>query len=224
VRVPRRLVRSAAGCLGGAVVVALLAACGTPDYTYVSNRQYSTIFKVPSDWNKVSEDELEKTVFGDDASASAQIAAERAWVVGFDAAPRPQVDHLFGSEASQPNAYVVVRELDPSTQGSMSLDGMRNLLLPVTAEARQEAAAGGVEAVGFELLVDDLLEEADGMRGVHVVYNYDLGGSLQTFDQTVFVDQATSRVHMLLVRCSATCYQDRSDELHEVATSFTVKS
>ena len=116
-RVARLLVRSAAWCLGGAVVVALLAACGSPEYTYVSNREYSTIFKVPADWNKISEDELEKTVFGDDASASAQIAAARAWVVGFDAAPKPQVDHLFGSEASDPNAYVVVRELDPTTQG-----------------------------------------------------------------------------------------------------------
>jgi hypothetical protein len=205
-----------------AVATSLLAGCSSPEYTYVSSSKYDTVFRVPADWSRISEEELEKTIFGDE-SASAQVAAENAWVAGFDASAKPEVDHLFGSDAADPNLYVVVRDLDPQTQGQLSLDSMRDLLLPVTEGARQQAEAAGMAPQGFELLQDELLEEEGGLRGVRVVFNYDLGESLQTFDQTVFVDQSTSRVYLLLVRCSAKCYQDRGEELKDVAASFTVK-
>lgn len=218
-RARRLVIAVLAGVLGASTVVA----CGSPDYTYVASTEYDTVFRVPADWSRIPDADLEESLFGAD-SASAEVAAERSWVAGFDAASNPDVAHLFGGEAEDPNAHVVVRELDRSTQGSLSLDGMRDLLLPVSDTARERASTAGTAAEGFELLTDELLEEDGGMRGVHVVYNYDLGQSLQTFDQTVFVDQATSRVYLLLVRCSAQCYRDRSDELKAVATSFTVKN
>lgn len=218
-RARRLVIAVLAGVLGASTVVA----CGSPDYTYVASTEYDTVFRVPADWSRIPDADLEESLFGAD-SASAEVAAERSWVAGFDAASNPDVSHLFGGEAEDPNAHVVVRELDRSTQGSLSLDGMRDLLLPVSDTARERASTAGTAAEGFELLTDELLEEDGGMRGVHVVYNYDLGQSLQTFDQTVFVDQATSRVYLLLVRCSAQCYRDRSDELKAVATSFTVKN
>jgi hypothetical protein len=205
-----------------AIIVSLLVGCSAPEYTYVSSSKYNTVFRVPADWNRIPEEELEKTLFGDE-SATSQLVAENAWVAGFDASEKPDVDHLFGSNAEEPNLYAVVRDLDPQTQGQLSLDGMRDLLLPVTEDARQRAEAAGLSPEGFELLQDEQIETEGGLRGVRVVYNYDLGESLQTFDQTVLVDQSTSRVYMLLVRCSATCYRDRSDELKGVVTSFTVK-
>ena len=205
-----------------AIIVSLLVGCSAPEYTYVSSSKYNTVFRVPADWNRIPEEELEKTLFGDE-SATSQVVAENAWVAGFDASEKPDVDHLFGSNAEAPNLYAVVRDLDPQTQGQLSLDGMRDLLLPVTEEARQRAEAAGLSPEGFELLQDELIETEGGLRGVRVVYNYDLGESLQTFDQTVLVDQSTSRVYMLLVRCSAMCYRERGDELKDVVTSFTVK-
>jgi hypothetical protein len=205
-----------------AIIVSLLVGCSAPDYTYVSSSKYNTVFRVPADWNRIPEDELEKTLFGDE-SATSQVVAENAWVAGFDASDKPDVDHLFGSNAEEPNLYAVVRDLDPETQGQLSLDGMRDLLLPVTEQARQRAAAAGIVPEGFELLQDELIEAEGGLRGVRVIYNYDLGESLQTFDQTVLVDQSTSRVYMLLIRCSAKCYRERNEELQNVAASFTVK-
>lgn len=205
-----------------AIIVSLLVGCSTPEYTYVSSSKYNTVFRVPADWNRIPEEELEKTLFGDE-SATSQVVAENAWVAGFDASEKPDIDHLFGSNAEEPNLYAVVRDLDPQTQGQLSLDSMRDLLLPVTEEARQRAEAAGLSPEGFELLQDEQIATEGGLRGVRVVYNYDLGESLQTFDQTVLVDQSTSRVYMLLVRCSATCYRERSDELKGVVTSFTVK-
>lgn len=205
-----------------AIIVSLLVGCSAPEYTYVSSSKYNTVFRVPADWNRIPEEELEKTLFGDE-SATSQLVAENAWVAGFDASEKPDVDHLFGSNAEEPNLYAVVRDLDPQTQGQLSLDGMRDLLLPVTDDARQRAEAAGLSPEGFELLQDEQIETEGGLRGVRVVYNYDLGESLQTFDQTVLVDQSTSRVYMLLVRCSATCYRERGDELKGVVSSFTVK-
>jgi hypothetical protein len=222
-RAPRPWSRGFVAGLVGVLVASVVTGCGQPDYTYVRSSEYQTVFRVPKDWNEISPDDLQASLFGAD-SASAEAAAETSWVAGFDASDDPDVEHLFGLEAEEPNLYAVVRELDPSTQSSLSLDGMRDLLLPVSPGARQRAAAPGKATAGFELLTDELIEQDDGMRGVHVVFNYDLGGSLQTFDQTVLVDQATSRMHVLLVRCSAACYRDRNDELQAVVTSYTVKA
>jgi len=102
---------------------------------------------------------------------------------------------------------------------------MRDFVLPVTDGAREAAATNGLPVSDFELLRDDVLAPRSGIRGVRVVYNYRLGPApLQTFDQTTYVNADTSRVYVILIRCSAACYRQRFAELDAVATSFTVRS
>jgi hypothetical protein len=121
--------------------------------------------------------------------------------------------------------FATVRTLSTGQRDSMSYDAMRDFVLPVTTSARDAAANGGLQVADFELLRDDVLAPHSGIRGVRVVYNYRLvPGPLQTFDQTTYVNADTSRVYIILIRCSAACYRQRFAELDGVATSFTVRS
>jgi hypothetical protein len=45
-----------------------------------------------------------------------------------------------------------------------------------------------------------------------------------TIDQTVLVDQATSKVYALLVSCSNVCYEHNSKQIKQVVDSWTVRA
>jgi hypothetical protein len=119
--------------------------------------------------------------------------------------------------------------LSTAQQNEVSLDMLRNAFLPVTDDARQaaeeSAGAGGTGLTGFELVNDQVLTPANGLRGVRVVYDYELGGGvLHTFDQTALVNNDGSKLYLLIIRCSTSCYRARSGELDTIAKSFTVRS
>jgi hypothetical protein len=118
----------------------------------------------------------------------------------------------------------MVRRLSEAEVNAVSLVQARDLLLPVTDSARQENAAN-LLFQGFELLHDETLPPADGIRGVRTVFNYAPGGGgLQTYDQTIYVDDAGRRLYQFILRCSASCYRQRQAELDVLVQSFTVRS
>jgi hypothetical protein len=74
------------------------------------------------------------------------------------------------------------------------------------------------------LLRDDVLTPHAGLRGVRVTFNYRLlGGTLDTFDQTAYINNDASKEYVLLIRCTARCYRARAAELDAIAKSFTVR-
>jgi hypothetical protein len=214
--------------VGAAVLTAaaVLTGCGAPEFTYVKNSGEKTYFKVPHEWHQIGTDNLDETLGGTSPeSASSQVRKQLWWSVAYDAAPDPDSDHLLTSGVTTaPIVYARVAQLTEAQQNSISLDMLRNSFLPVTEDAR-EAAAASVPLDGFELLEDDVLTPENGLHGVHVVYDYELSaGVVHTFDQTALVNNDGSKLYLLIIRCSASCYRDRSAELGEIATSFTVRS
>lgn len=208
--------------------VALVAAggCGAPAYTYVKNSGEHTYFRLPREWHRVDQDELDSALSADDPNSAAAIASKRlVWSIAYDAETPPSALHMFVTAGDEPFVFATVRPLSTGQRDAMSYDGMRDFVLPVTDGAREAAATNGLPVSDFELLRDDLLAPRPGIRGVRVVYNYRLGPEpLQTFDQTTYVNSDTSKVYVILIRCSAVCYRQRSAELDSVATSFTVRS
>jgi hypothetical protein len=156
--------------------------------------------------------------------AAAEARRQRVWSVAYDADANPSAGHLFGA-VDEPFVYATVAQVAESERGSMSFDKLRDFVLPVTEGARSTAQQAGFPLQGFELLGDDVLTPGEGIRGVHDVFSYRYpNGSLQTFDETAYVNDDASRIYILLVRCSARCYRDRQEELKVVARSFTVRS
>lgn len=209
-----------------AAVIAITAACGAPEFTYVKNSGQKTYFKVPHAWHAIGTSSVDSVLSGTNPdSATAQLRQHLWWSVAYDASADPTPDHLLTDDVtSEPIVYARVAQLTEPQQNAVSLNVLRNLFLPVTDDARQ-AAAATTPLTGFELVRDQILTPSSGLHGVRVVYDYELpNGVLHTFDQTALVNNDGSKIYLLIIRCSSSCYRKRSGELDTIATSFTVRS
>ncbi len=214
--------------VGAAVAASLLSGCAGAEYTYVRDDSGGTYFKVPASWRQIDQKTLDKEVFGDTESASAQLAKQALWTAAFDAYDEPSLMHLVQGSAGaedKPFVFAKVQKLSEDDQNAVSLDALRlsqPIPVPVTKEQQQAIEASGFS--GFELLADEVLPVTDGVRGVHSVYNYRVGsGPVQTFDKTAYLSADGTTVSTLLIRCSPACYRKRAAEIATVVKSFKVK-
>ena len=201
------------------LAAALLAGCGAPRYTYVKNSADHMYVKIPASWHSIDQKDLD-TAIGLDPAEDA--SSRGLWLQGYDAADTPSALHLFGSSAPEPAVLVSVQQVPQASRGGLSLDGLRDFFFPVSPTARQNNQ--NPQLTGFGLLADDVLTPGDGVRGVHTVFRYRLGGGPpQMMDQTGYLNDDASKVYLLLVRCSTTCYKDRHGEIENVVSSFTIR-
>src|SRR5437764_14074742 len=87
------------------LLAALVSACGAPQYTYVTNSDAHTYFKVPRDWRKIDDKALVKAISGGQALPAS------VWTVGYDASPKPAAGDVLSPKASKPFAYAVVEQV-----------------------------------------------------------------------------------------------------------------
>ena len=197
----------------------LLVGCGAPAYTYVKNSADHMYVKIPAGWHSIDQKDLDDAIGLDPAEDA---SSRGLWLQAYDAAKTPSPLHLFGSSATDPAALVSVQQVPESSRGGLSLDGLRDFFFPVSPTARQNSQ--NPQLSGFGLVTDDVLTPGDGLRGVHTVFRYSLsGGPPQMMDQTAYLNDDASKVYLLLVRCSTTCYKDRHGEIGNVVSSFTIR-
>src|SRR5581483_9461315 len=122
----------------------------------------------------------------------------------------------------QPVAYASVVALSPAERNDMSFNTMRDLLLPVTANARKAATQAHAALSGFALLADQVLTSHNSYRGIREIFNYDLGTTPETFDLTVMTNSDTTKLYFLLVHCTETCFASHYSQISQVVGSFTV--
>ncbi|MFC6575454.1 hypothetical protein [Planomonospora parontospora] len=210
-----------------ALVAALAAGCASPEFTYVHDGDGRTYFKVPAVWRQIDQKALDAVLErSDPESATAQVRKQLVWSIAYDAHAQPAVQHLYGLGTSdEPFVFARVAKLLPSELDGLSLNGMRDVILPVSEEVRARAEQiPGYPLTGFELLADEVLHPGDGVRGVHVRFNYAVqGAGVQTFDLTSYLSEDGQRLSTMLVRCSAACYRERAAELDRITQSFKVK-
>jgi hypothetical protein len=200
--------------------------CGAPEYQYVTNSDEKTYFKVPTGWAQVDGAPVDGFFFGENPDSDlAQKLKQFRWSVAYDSAEEPTAEHLLTFyPTTKPVLYSMVLHLPPALQGGVSLDYLRDMFFPVTAGARETYQQSGNGLPGFELLDDEVLTPSEGIRGVRVVYNYELPTAVHTFDVTAYTSNDSSVVYLFVIRCTARCYRDRAVELNGIATSFTVRS
>jgi hypothetical protein len=175
--------------------------------------------KIPASWHSIDQKDLNDAIGLDPAEDA---SSRGLWLQAYDAAETPSPLHLFGSSATEPAALVSVQRVPETSRGGLSLDGLRDLFFPVSPTARQNSQ--NPQLSGFGLITDDVLTPGDGLRGVHTVFRYSLGGGPpQMMDQTAYLNDDASKVYVLLVRCSTTCYKDRHGEIDNVVSSFTIR-
>ena len=204
------------------IVTVLLAGCGAPEYTYVTNSAERTYLKVPNSWKPIDQKQLEGALGVDPGFPAAD---QGLWLVAYDAAATPSLSHLLGMQAEVPAVLAGVKNVPTSGRWQAALDYLRDFFFPVSSAARQADAADPTsKRTGFQLFADKVLTPGHGVHGVHVVYRYSFaGGPPQMFDQTTYVNDDASKVYMFFVRCSTECYTQRQQEINTVVSSFTVR-
>ncbi len=197
-----------------------VAGCAAPQFTYVTNSSQHTYFKVPSGWRQISAGALAAAVNGGNSTPQSGV-----WSVGYDGSARPEADHVLGAQNQQPFAYSVVAGVNQTTTNELSYNDLRDFFLPVTAAARANAARSGFPLTNFRLISDNMLQLAQGVHGVRVIYDYSYpDGSVNTFDQVALTNADDTEVYLLLVHCLASCYSKHQSEIDTVMKSFTVRS
>ncbi|WP_068924560.1 hypothetical protein [Planobispora rosea] len=210
-----------------AVLTAGTAGCGNPEFTYVNLHDGEIYFKVPASWRQVDQKALQEFFEpGDPASAMAQIRKERMALAAYDAHAEPSVSHFYGlGTQDEPFVFVRTTALFPTERDAISLNSMRDAFLPFTADRRRQLEQlPGYPLSAFEPLIDEVVHPGDGVRGVHVRFNYAIRGArTQTFDVTSYLAADGQRVSTMMIRCSAECYRKRAQELDKISKSFTIK-
>jgi hypothetical protein len=217
----RRWISRGLAGLGLTVLGAAVAACGAPQFTYVANSASQTYFKVPNGWHKISDTALAHALGG---SNSATIP-NGVWSVGYDGSRAPSAADIFGSASSQPFALALVEPLNAAASNAMSYNTLRDVFLPVTAASRQSDAKRGFQLTGFHLLQDSVLTPGQGVHGVRDIFDYTFpDGSTDTFDQVAFTNADATKLYLLVLHCTASCYAKNASEINTVMNSFTVRS
>lgn len=192
-----------------------MGACSDPGYQYVKNSQVNTYFKVPTGWKLFDEDRI----FASQGNALSPQGAVRSratqWVVAFDADPKPSIDHVLDEGAVHPMGFARVRALGAEEREVFSLAHLRNDVLPLDRLSQQSEDQ-------LELLRRDDIARKDGMRGTRQVHNIRVDSGWLTLDQTALLTADTSRLHLLIVGCQATCYEQNKKRIEEVVQSWTV--
>jgi hypothetical protein len=219
----RQFRRSATGLVAAACLLAGASACGAPAFTYAADQNDQVFFKVPSSWHEIPPPDLAEAqnVLLAKSPLGAS-AGSYSWSRAYSAADRLSLATIF-SASPEPVVYVSVQNVGASLRDDLSFDLMRDLLLPVTPTARQQATAAGDKLTGFDQIASSTFTTKYGMRGINELYEYDIGGLPDAFDVTALTNVATNKLYLMLVQCYQSCFLANQKQIANVVNSFVVR-
>ncbi len=202
-----------------ATISLLFTGCAKPSKIYPSDKKEGVFFALPQGWQKISQKALSAQEATSQVSGAAERAASVIWQEAYSTSSLYDAKTVLSLKTPEaPIVYVRVRSLLGDEINSVSYNSLRDLIVPVTAWAN-----GTNQAPHFEISNDEERVEK-GARGVHSVFQFSQGdGVLQTFDQTALLSNDHSKIYILLIRCSTTCYDKQRTALEKIAASFTVR-
>jgi hypothetical protein len=222
-RLKRQLRRTAAAFATAGTALALLAGCGAPSYQYAADSADHAYFKVPETWQQVSPDKVaavQSALLNNSAAGPA--GGSFIWSRAYSGASRITLSTLLVGSTT-PAVYASVQSLKDALRSALSFDEMRDLLFPVTSQARQAAAAAGQNMTGFSLVTSSVISLPGGIHGINELYEFDVGGLPDAFDQTVLTNSDTTKLYLLLVQCYQDCFASHLTQIKAVVQSFTVR-
>jgi hypothetical protein len=202
-----------AGLVIAAAVVLLVTACGGPPrYQFASSAADDLVFKLPWGWRLLRS--------GAPVASDGTTATDGSWYAVYDADPHPDINHLNSTSTRSPVVLARTLVVDKSVGASVTDDQLRDVALPVSAAGRSAQAPPGAK---FALMVDQTIRGRTE-RGVHDLYSYDFGQGPEVFDQIAVVDNSKTRVHLLVVHCTQSCFDANRSAILAMVASFTVKA
>jgi hypothetical protein len=215
-RFTRGLVGGCATLLAAVLGMAGLTACGAPQYTYVADSAAKAYFKVPYGWHAIPQSALAHAL---------QTIGTGAWVsaIGANAGQSPL--DAFSFDVDQPFVFAEVGTLNSTASAALSYNGLEDVFLPVTSQARS-AESGTFPVTNFHLLHQSTLTPGShGVHGVRVTYDYTYqDGTADTFGQVALTNADQTQVYLLMVHCTTSCYSHNQKAIDDILSSFTVGS
>lgn len=218
-RSPRGLVGGLALLFAAVIGTTGLTACGAPSYTYVADSSAGTYYKVPYAWHRISQQSLNTALQAVGGSGAG------VWSTAFDAGNSPSANHFLDGSVSQPFLFAEVGQVSSTVSNALSYNMLRDFMLPVTSNSRQQDAESGFPLTNFKQLRDQTITGSQGVHGVRETFQYTFpGGASDTFDEDVLTNADQTVVYFLIVHCTNSCYSQNQKDINTVMSSFTVGS
>lgn len=200
--------------------VLLLSGCAESSQKYAANKNVGTYFTVPTKWIKIDAKILRKTELTGADAAGRERANLVLWQEAYSKLPLQSTKEIFGlNPSSYPIALARIRQLTVEESNGISLNALRDLIIPVTKLYSGESSAFS----DFVLLDDEEIVEK-GARGVRTTFSFTPPGSLnETVKQTALVSEDRSTLYFFIIRCTTKCFKANSDEIKKISNSFTVR-
>lgn len=218
----RQVRRAATALIAVIATLAVVAGCAAPAYTYAADTSDQAYFKVPSNWPQVSAANVARAQAELGESQAGPAGGSYTWSRAYTPAKSPSASALLVG-SSEPVVYASVQALKTAPRAELSYDDMRDLLLPVTSQARSAAQQEGIDLSGFESIGNTTISDPGGVRGINELFEYDINGEPDAFDLTVLTNSSTTKLYVLLVQCYVTCFEAHEAQIKEVVNSFTVR-
>jgi hypothetical protein len=178
----------------------------------VERSERTAFFKLPAEWEQFDEEEFLARRAGEITEEQLNVLRASQWVLVFDAAPEPSIDHL-GPDADHPTGFAQVRALGPAEE-EYSAESLREEVFPLGQLAGED---------GFALIEDQNLSFPGGIEGSRVTFSFEIDGEPVTVDQVGAFDPRTNVIYLLVVSCNARCYEDERTEIDRLMKSWTVE-
>jgi len=205
------------------------AACGG-GYNYFSSAAANAYFRMPAGWTKFTQGQIFANT-GQSQSASEKSSVR--FLMGFDGSPRPSVEHVLNLTPKvatpYPIAVVQVRRLTEDDADAFSYAQIRNSVFPIDnlIKNAQSAFQAPVDVLsytttttppgyyGSTMTYDLTYNPGQGFTGA--------GNDVLRYTQIGLYNPDADLFYLLLVGCSATCYEHNQAAIGQVIHSWTVK-
>ena len=210
-----KLLPASASCIAAAAIA--LGGCASSGVAYVKSGEVerserTAFFKLPADWGQFDEEEFLGRRAEDISEEQLDALRNSQWVLVFDAAPEPSLDHL-GPEADHPTGFAQVRALPPG-ESDYSAESLREEVFPIEQLTEED---------GFTLIEDKDMAFPGDIQGSRVTFSFEVDDEVVTVDQIGAFDPNTKVVYLLVVSCNSRCYEGRRDEIDRIMKSWTVE-
>ena len=201
-----------------AIALVMLSAC-TPSKQYEGSKSEGVFFAVPNGWTKVDGNALAK----EESKSANQNDLDRLAMVGYQAGfsklKKISANEIFMLQpTAEPVLYVRIRDLFPEERNAISLNTLRNIILPVT----EYVDGSRSNERNFQLIDDQEVVEKGG-RGVLLEYSFDYNGTNETVKQAALYSNDQNKIYLFILRCSTVCFNKNVATIDEIVKSITVR-
>ena len=200
------------------LALVMLSAC-TPSKQYEGSKSEGVFFAIPNGWTKIDGNELAK----EESKSANQNDIDRLAMVGYQAGfsklkKLTARDVFMLQPTAEPVLYVRIRDLFPEERNAISLNTLRNIILPVT----EYVDGSRSNDRNFQLIDDQEVVEKGG-RGVLLEYSFDYNGTNETVKQAALYSNDQNKIYLFILRCSTVCFNKNVATIDEIVKSITVK-